>query len=1676
MVCRWRSVLTGVLVGCGAWAVCALGAEPLLLEWGVVDAGSAAAQAESAGVVRRCRARTAAGEASEGAWLVQFDGVIQPGWREWLEEMGAEIKGYMPENGYLVWCRPAVVAAVAEGAHVAWVGEWKAEYKVPGARAAARAAKAAGTERLEYLVEGFDGAGAAAMQAKLEALGCAVEWARDEGDRCAVAAWLGEAELETVSGWAEVAWIERRVAPQVCNDKAILTNMMNVTGVWKSVSAGGLGLTGAGQVVGIADTGLDTGNLSTLHPDFTNRVTGFGWTNTGYHAYTPWQDWGPLAGHGTHVAGSVAGSGYMSGGQYRGLAYEANIVFQGCQTNLSGLNNLSALLGQAWTNGARIHSDSWGYGTNYSGVYMSESQLVDKFMWEHPEFLVVLAAGNDGIDQNKDGVIDGGSVSAPGTAKNCLCVGAANNYRSSGGYSAKTWKEKWPSDYPANPVANAKISHTTTPQGLAAFSGRGPCNDGRLKPDLVAPGTDVISARSRAATGTGWGVAGNTNYLYMGGTSMATPLTAGALALERQWLQEQGFANPSAALMKSLLMNGARDMAPGQYGTGSTQEIFARPDMNQGHGHVDLHDTLVPGAGRFLELHDATNALTTGGEHTYKITVGETNAGTYSVTMGYTDYYALSGSGKKLVNDLDLVVTSPGGTIFYPNHLGMRDHTNNVETIDFTASEVGDYTVSVQGYNVTSGGAQKYALVMRGPDTAVPEPAAPVFSTAAVSAAVVLGEEYELEFQTLLAGVAYPTPEWTLTVSPETDDYDFENGYLDFLTTTGVGTYVFVCTASNSEGSASCTLTLTVGSGVPAAPTSPWTTVLGTTNFTVAWNAVEYADSYQLDVLKVVSEGGEAMTAIEETFSGWSQQDSYGSGTAAGSGGTWTYANAIVQPNGAASTPGSTGFVQLRKADGVLTLPAVDAPQSMALNARASSSDGALMLERQDGETWTAVTNWSLDATARGLSAELGESVDGVTYRLCAGANRTIYVHDLTVTAGSGATYVFVAGYSNLTVNGTSQVVSGLESGTSYAFRVRAVNGFGASEDSPLVTVTTVETDSAPSWAAIPAQSVAAGEELLFDFGEYVSGVPVPTLTLAGTTAEGGYEFDQGVLLYTPASEGATTFTALASNRVGTASATLAVIATASAPSFTTVTTAFTVVVGNTVDFTATATGAPAPTVTLTGSTASANDYLDEGGYVVFTPSATGTFTFTFTATNCAGSATQVITVTVSDVPVTVPTLSLTNATTNGFTASWTACDGVASYTLQVATDDEFSSAAAGESITESFAHITMSPGGSSYSAQTISNGDWGTWTATGCRGDLSVPCVSAGGTLTSPVVGGGAVSVEVSYSWPYSESGTSDLGLLVNGTLVGTQSVTGGTSGMATFEFTAVAGDVQLVFTNMAATRKRMNFNSVTLTGVGGGGASLLLEETTAETAYVVAGLASETTYYARVKGADDWSAVKSIATTARVLQPPVWSDIPVETLTVDEEYEWTLTEYVSGAEGDITMTSTAPSDEYDYEAETGYLYYIPQTAGEFTFTFTATNADGSASATLAVTVEAAGGGGPVDDTAYAAWLAGLGLTAAHYPQTNAGTNGLPNWQNYLADIAPTSTNLLELVAVGWTNNGVVFAVPAASANRTYGLVTWTNVLAAPTTNDLGHGVPGMVVTNTPVEHWFGRLRVTVP
>ncbi|MCA9980063.1 MAG: S8 family serine peptidase, partial [Anaerolineales bacterium] len=287
--------------------------------------------------------------------------------------------------------------------------------------------------------------------------------------------------------------------------------------------------------------------------------------------------------------------------------------------------------------------------------------------------------------------------------KNVITVGASESVRT--GSNASTWGAWWPTEYPVAPIFADAVANNA--DGLAAFSSRGPTLSNRLKPDIVAPGTNIVSTRNYS-TGTGWGVF-DANYLYMGGTSMATPLVAGAAAIVREYYTTTHSIDPTAALVKATFINGAVDMTPGQYGGGATQEIIRRPDNAQGWGRVDLPNTLIYTGNRQLWFHEHAGLNTS---DSYQATFKVLNSGPFRATLVWTDYQGTEASFGALVNDLDLVVEDPNGTLYLGNEVlvGGRDATNNVEGVDLMPIN-GTYTVTVSGFNVPQG-PQPFALVV----------------------------------------------------------------------------------------------------------------------------------------------------------------------------------------------------------------------------------------------------------------------------------------------------------------------------------------------------------------------------------------------------------------------------------------------------------------------------------------------------------------------------------------------------------------------------------------------------------------------------------------------------------------------------------------------------------------------------------------------------------------------------------------------------------------------------------------------------------------------------------------------------------------------------------------------------------------------------------------------------
>jgi subtilisin family serine protease len=543
------------------------------------------------------------------------------------------------------------------------------------------------------------------------------------------------AQAALIARLESVRWLEPAGQPRLLNDVAGA-----ILGAQAARDAHGL--FGAGQIVAIVDSGLDTGELATLSPDFAGRI------EAAHVLSTTVADWGDGHGHGTHVAGSLLGAGVQSGaitatqqyaGSFAGVAPEARLVVQatdvGADNAIIGLpDDYYPVFAQAYADGARIHSDSWGDVTGpvsdteaaYGG-YPFGAQRTDQFVYDHPDMTLVVAAGNSGTDgtpvppfgfcPDGDGVVDPDSLLAPATAKNVLTVGASESTRSTGLLAPFPWLLLIPC-FSTQPIALDLISNNAN--GLAPFSSRGPADDGRMKPDLVAPGTNIVSSQSHyPGAGTSSGPhESNPHYAYSFGTSMATPLVAGAATLTREWLAGQGAPNPSAALVKAVLLNTARDMAPGQYGTGPTQEIpLARPNSVAGWGRADLGFVVTPPPFR-LWFDDHAPGLTTGASVSYThIDLRPLEVLSSGVPLRamlvWTDPPASLSAAAQLVNDLDLVVTGPGGTHYPGNDVVSGDRTNNVEGVVISNPPPGLYTVEVRAFNVPVG-SQTYALAVSG--------------------------------------------------------------------------------------------------------------------------------------------------------------------------------------------------------------------------------------------------------------------------------------------------------------------------------------------------------------------------------------------------------------------------------------------------------------------------------------------------------------------------------------------------------------------------------------------------------------------------------------------------------------------------------------------------------------------------------------------------------------------------------------------------------------------------------------------------------------------------------------------------------------------------------------------------------------------------------------------------
>ncbi len=664
-------------------------------------------------------------------YIVQFVGPIKDAWLTEVRKAGGEPRSPLGGFAFVVRADEAALTAISALEPVRWVGHLRHEDRISKSLLGEPSENLPRTRILSgsYTVEFFSAKEMKDAVAAIKELGLKVL----SQDRKAALIVVhdpdhgagGKKRIKELSAVHGVRAVRERALKRPSNDVAA-----GIMGTQTVLGSNGLGLSGEGEIICVCDTGLDTGDGNTIHSDFAGRLEAI----LSYPIspnYSPWitnprADDGPAdldSGHGTHVAGSVLGDGSAAQGvsgisaPIRGLAHRARLVFQAIEQEMKWRNpgdqqrfgrylltgiptNLATLFSDAYSRGARIHTNSWGGGE--PGVYDEQCEQLDRFVWNHKDFCVLFANGNDGTDADGDGKINAMSVTSPATSKNCISVGASENLRP--GFNANRYGRWWPRDYPAAPFRDDPMADN--PEHLAAFSSRGPTRDGRIKPDVVAPGTFILSTRSTmiAPNNMAWGAfPPSRKYFHMGGTSMATPLAAGAVGLVREYLRtRQGFQNPSAALMKATLIAGAVRL-PG--GTG------VPADNDQGFGRVNLDRILVPEAPTVAKFVDQMGGLRTGEVHPETLPIA-TRQTPLRVVMAYSDF-----PGSNLVNNLNLILLAPDGSRHVGNESSAggltMDATNNVEVVEVPNPVPGEWTIQVIASNVPQG-PQDFALVFLG--------------------------------------------------------------------------------------------------------------------------------------------------------------------------------------------------------------------------------------------------------------------------------------------------------------------------------------------------------------------------------------------------------------------------------------------------------------------------------------------------------------------------------------------------------------------------------------------------------------------------------------------------------------------------------------------------------------------------------------------------------------------------------------------------------------------------------------------------------------------------------------------------------------------------------------------------------------------------------------------------
>ncbi len=650
---------------------------------------------------------------ASGLFLIQFRGSLKPEWREQLRTMGVELLRYVPDDAFVAKMQSVRPEAVRSLEFVQFFGKYRPEHKMhprlqefsdalrSGTNAPSAAVAAAKTEGVEVSVllsPVADNSEATQTKSRFDRV-------RQESKLRSgrvIRGRIKPAQLDALAQSEAVLWIEP--APKMKLYDEVASRIVAGDGPGNQTLTKSLGYDGAGVTVAVADSGLDSGDTNSMHADIQGRVTALFF----YGSPGQLEDASDEHSHGTHVAGIIAGNGALGEMDENGFLYGLGVapgamlvgqrIFTASGTYAEP-PSYETLTRNAKRAGAEIGSNSWGDDTqgDYDLSAMEFDELVrdaDALALGDQPYILEFSAGNAGPGYQ--------TIGSPAVGKNVIATGASQNDRFN------------------LPMEELAI-YAEGREAMTDFSSRGPCADGRIKPDLVAPGSWIASLRSIYANDdyAWWPV--SDDYMYQGGTSQAGPHVSGAAAVFVQyWRSNYAGATPSPALVKAALINSATDLDDSFF-TGPV------PNMDEGWGRVNLPGLI--GSTRDYSYTDQSQLLTEGAVFEKRTLIGSAGE-PLKITLAYTDVPGLPAAAIALVNDLDLEVISPDGHLYRGNQFNndasspdatVPDTINNVECVHIPNPVGGEYLIRVRARRVTEDARldtgpvdQDFALVISG--------------------------------------------------------------------------------------------------------------------------------------------------------------------------------------------------------------------------------------------------------------------------------------------------------------------------------------------------------------------------------------------------------------------------------------------------------------------------------------------------------------------------------------------------------------------------------------------------------------------------------------------------------------------------------------------------------------------------------------------------------------------------------------------------------------------------------------------------------------------------------------------------------------------------------------------------------------------------------------------------